>query len=290
MGGATGDVLVVGTGLIGTSLALDLRAAGRRVFLTDADPAHLAHAVDRGAGEAGEPDVPPSLIVLAVPPAAVAPELHRMQQRWPGVPCTDVSSAAVAVRRAAAALGCELSLFVSGHPLAGAETSGPSAARAGLFRGRAWFVLDDAGLDTEARSATLALVAETGAVEVAMAAEAHDCAVALVSHVPQVVASALAGVLGDTEEAALQLAGQGLRDMTRIAASQPALWIQILGANAGPVAQTLRELIRELTTVAQALEQMETEEIARPGHELVGTPEEIGSLLHRGNAGRARLG
>lgn len=291
MAGTLGaEVLILGAGLIGTSVALDLRAAGRRVYLADSDPAHLAHAVQRGAGEAAEPDRPPSMVVLAVPPASVPRELHRLQQRWPSAPFTDVSSAAVAVRRAASALGCDLPRFVSGHPLAGAETSGPAAARAGLFAGRPWFVVDDPSLDPLARSAVLGLIDLTGAVAVPMTAGDHDAAVALVSHVPQVVASALAALLVDAPEGAARLAGPNLRGMTRVAASSPALWMQILGANAGPVAQTLRTLITDLNAVAAALERVEAEEAKRPEHELISTPDEVEALLRRGNAGRARLG
>jgi len=114
-----------------------------------------------------------------------------------------------------------------------------------------------------------------------MAAAAHDAAVALVSHVPQVAASLVAARLAEGEDAALALTGQGLRDVTRVAASDPDLWVDILAANAEPVARILTELRQDVDAVVSAL------------HEVAEDPEwartSLREVLVRGNAGRARL-
>jgi prephenate dehydrogenase len=98
------------------------------------------------------------------------------------------------------------------------------------------------------------LALDLGAVPILMSAEQHDASVALVSHVPQVVSSLLANRLNGAAESAVGLAGQGLRDTTRIAASDPELWVQILGANAGPVVDVLREFRADLDRFIEALE------------------------------------
>src|SRR5699024_7091608 len=131
------------------------------------------------------------------------------------------------------ALGGDMASFVGGHPVAGRERSGPVAARADLFAGRPW-VLVPGQAAPSAVAAVRQLVAAAGAVPIEMTAAEHDAALAAVSHLPQLVASALAGSLLPLPDGAVGLAGQGLRDTIRIAASDPALWAEIAVANAGP--------------------------------------------------------
>jgi prephenate dehydrogenase len=170
--------------------------------------------------------------------------------------------------------------FVGTHPMAGRERSGPGAARADLFEGRPWVIVEsEAEPDSLARAH--ALVSLCGGVAVTMDAAEHDTAVALVSHVPQVAATLVAARLAEGPEDALTLTGQGLRDVTRVAASDPDLWIDVLAANADPVAQILTELRADVDSAIAAL------------HELADDPEwgrtSLRELLIRGNAGRARL-
>ena len=170
--------------------------------------------------------------------------------------------------------------FVGTHPMAGRERSGPGAARADLFEGRPWVIVEsEAEPDSLARAH--ALVTLCGGIAVTMDAAAHDTAVALVSHVPQVAATLVAARLAEGPEDALTLTGQGLRDVTRVAASDPDLWIDVLAANADPVAQILTELRADVDSAIAAL------------HELADDPEwgrtSLRELLIRGNAGRARL-
>lgn len=280
MTAGVGTVLVVGTGLIGTSVALGLRGCGVPVLLADRDEDALATAVARGGGMPIGNDQP-GLVVVAVPPAAVPAEVLRVQTRFPAAVVTDVSSAQVAVRREAAALGCDLSRFVGGHPMAGREKSGPDAAEARLFAGRPWVVLEDGHATSEAVALVHRLVAALGAHAVRMTAEDHDRAVALVSHAPHVVAWALAALLASADEAVIRLAGSGMADTVRIAGAPPELWVDILSANAAEVADVLAEVRAGLDAAAAALRSIaEGDATAAAG---------LAELLRQGHLGRARL-
>jgi len=148
--------------------------------------------------------------------------------------------------------------------MAGSERSGPLAARRDLFLGRAWAIVTDAGERaglscTPAAPAALAAVRELvrlcGATPVELSAAEHDAAVALVSHLPHVAAATVAGLLQDAPEPYLELAGQGIRDVTRIAAGDPALWQQILASNASALAGYVRAAASGLSDLADGLEQ-----------------------------------
>jgi prephenate dehydrogenase len=279
-------VVIVGTGLIGTSIALALRERGTDVLLTDRDPAAVRLAVELGAGSpltppAGPPDEPADVAVLAVPPAAVASTLRDAQKRGLARAYTDVASVKVRPLAEAAELGCDLESFVAGHPLSGRERSGPAAARADLFLGRPWALCPAAGSGAEAVAAVTAIARGCGAEPLTVDAAEHDRAVALVSHAPHVVAAAMAARLRDGSGTALGLAGQGVRDVTRIAAGDPDLWAGILAANAEPVADVLEAVAADLAVAAAGLR-------ARAGDEDAGA-DTATDLLRRGNSGRARI-
>lgn len=256
----TASVAIVGTGLIGTSVGLALRAGGADVTLYDASDEHVRRAADLGAGRpaatrwgSGEPAREPAdVVLLATPPAALAPVLRDAQQRRLGATYTDTGSVKVRPVAEAARLGCNLSVFVGGHPMAGRERSGPGAARADLFTGRPW-VLTPGVAAPEHLDRVRALVAACGATPVLLDAPTHDQAVALVSHVPHVLSCLAAARLRDAPQAAVELSGQGVRDVTRVAGSDPQLWTAILTANAGPVAAVLAELRGDLDRLLAAL-------------------------------------
>jgi prephenate dehydrogenase len=274
-------IIVIGTGLIGTSVALAMRERGAEVLLSDRDAACLDLAVQLGAGTPlpdGGPGEPADLAVLAVPPAAVAPVLLDAQKRGLAHVYTDVASVKALPLSEAAGLGCDLAAFVAGHPLAGSERSGPAAARADLFLGRTWALCPVDDTDPRAVALVEALAADCGARTLTVDAAEHDRAVALVSHGPHVVSAAMAARLRGADDVALGLAGQGVRDVTRIAASDPRLWIGILAANAGPVADVLDEVATDLAVAAALL---------RDGGE--SAMDHVTDLLTRGNDGRARI-
>ncbi len=176
-------IVIVGTGLIGTSIALAMRGADTEVLLTDRDPEAVRLAAERGAGTpwSGEPA---DLAVLAVPPPAVAATLLDVQRQGMAAVCTDVASVKGPPLAAAARLGCDLRTFVACHPLGGRERSGPLAARPDLFTGRPWVLCPTRETDRDAVATVTGLIEACGATAVTMDAAAHDRAVALVSHAP----------------------------------------------------------------------------------------------------------
>jgi prephenate dehydrogenase len=291
---ALGRVVVIGTGMIGTSVALALRERGADVWLTDRDPAAARLAADIGAGTLlpgaggalmaeGGVTGPADLALLAVPPAAVARTLAEAQARDLARWYTDVASVKGFPLSQARALGCDLATFVAGHPLSGRERSGPAAARADLFLGRPWVICPAAENSEAAVDAVVALAKACGAEPVLLSAAEHDRWVALVSHAPHVVSAAMAARLADSSDGALALAGQGLRDVTRIAAGDSALWTQILAANAAPVAEVLAAVAADLAAAAEALG-----ETASPGDPSTAL-KILAAVLDQGCAGVARI-
>lgn len=254
---ATRSVLVVGTGLIGTSLALALREQGVVVFLSDTDETALTLACELGAGtqwltpRAGGAVV--DLAVIAVPPDRVAEVLFRLQSDGAAMAYTDLASVKSLPIDQAEQLRCDMTSFVAGHPLAGREKSGPMSAQAELFLGRPWAYCPTEESSPEAVDALLELIELCGADPVKTGAVEHDRAVALVSHAPHVVASAMAARLSEAKSTTLRLAGPGLRDMTRIAAGDPQLWIKILAGNASAVADVLESVAYDISSAAQEL-------------------------------------
>ncbi len=272
-----GPVLIVGTGLIGTSIALSLRRAGVEVILEDTNASALQEAVYRGAGSVLA-DHEPTLVVVAVPPDAAARSLAQASQRFPGATITDTTSVKGHVLDQAVLSGADPHRLVGGHPMAGRELSGPAAARADLLDDRLWIITPSGHEGEEHVARVRRLIDTCGATAVEMDAAQHDAAVALVSHTPQVVASTLASVLVDAPAEHIGIAGQGLVDTTRIAASNVELWVQILRANAGPVAGVLREVVDRLEGAAAALEAAPSENF-----------EVVADILSEGRAGQARL-
>jgi prephenate dehydrogenase len=279
------SAVVLGTGLIGTSVALALRERGLTVWLEDREAASAELAAGIGAGAllpaGGPPGGPADVAVLATPPAAVAPALAAAQERGLARCYTDVASVKELPLSQARALGCDLTTYVPGHPLSGRERSGPAAARADLFLGRPWVICPLAESQAHAILLVTTLARECGAQPVNLSPAEHDQWVALVSHAPHLLASAMAARLEQADQGALALAGQGLRDVTRIAAGDPDMWLQILLANAGPVSEVLRLVAADLQQAAAALER------GQAGEELAG--KELAELLERGTAGVARL-
>ncbi|WP_152189393.1 prephenate dehydrogenase [Georgenia satyanarayanai] len=284
----TGPVKVVGTGLLGTSIALCLSSHGVPVQLADASPSVLALARDMGAGEPVHDASPePALVVVATPPDVAGPVVLDMLRRHPAAVVTDVASVKAVIAdevAAGAADDAARARYVGSHPMAGRERSGAIAADADLFAGRPWVIAAVADASPAAVGAVRALALDLGALPVPLAPQEHDDAVALVSHIPQLAASLVASRLVDAPEAALSLAGQGLRDVTRIAASEPRLWAAILAGNAGPVAAGLRELRADLDSLIAGLDRAAAEGPLAPG--AMGA---VSAVVSAGNTGVARV-
>jgi len=191
---------------------------------------------------------------------------------------TDVASVKALPVAQARELGCDLETYVPSHPLAGRERHGPAAAQADLFLGRTWALCPLPETSAGAVAAVTSLAVACGAIPVMTDPETHDRWVALVSHAPHLVAVAMAARLAPSSVPAdaLGLAGQGLRDVTRIAAGDSELWTQILTANAGPVAEVVAAVAEDLAAAAR---------------ELAGASSktDVAGLLDRGRSGVARI-
>ncbi len=284
----TGPVRVVGTGLLGASIGMGLRALGVDVVLHDTSPTARSLARDLGAGRLPGPDEPaPALVVVAAPPDVTAEVVEAELRAHPSAVVTDVASVKQRpLTELGESLGSDLDAvrrYVGGHPLAGRERSGAVAARADLFRGRPWVLTPGPDADPSAVRVVHDLVVDLGAAPTVMPADAHDHAVAQISHVPQVAASLVAARLVGSDDRAVGLAGQGLRDVTRVAASDPSLWVQILGANARHVAQVLTELRGDLDGVIDALRALDSDPQAR------GARSALATALDAGARGQARI-
>jgi prephenate dehydrogenase len=284
--GAPRVVRVVGTGLLGTSLGLALTAVGVQVHLADTSPSALALARDLGAGSV-QTAAAPDLVVVAAPPDVVAAVVLAELVAHPGAVVTDVASVKGQPLRALRDAGADLSRFVGGHPLAGRERSGAVAARADLFQGRPWVLTPTPESTPDAVAAVTALARLVGSEVTTMDADEHDVAVALVSHLPQVAASLVAGRLREASERAVALSGQGVRDVTRIAASDPHLWTQILAANAPALSVALHALRSDLDQLIGALDALAAEPDVAAG--AVGARALVAGLVAAGNEGRARI-
>ncbi|MEU9255794.1 prephenate dehydrogenase [Streptomyces sp. NPDC048270] len=277
--------VVIGTGLIGTSAALALTARGITVHLVDHDPAQAHTAAALGAGTDEAPEGRVDLAIVAVPPAHVAATLADAIGRGAARAYVDVASVKGGPRRELEALGVDVTEYIGTHPMAGKERSGPLAATADLFEGRPWVLTPARDTDHEVLNLALELVSLCRAVPVVMDADAHDRAVALVSHTPQLVSSMVAARLEEADETAVRLCGQGIRDVTRIAASDPRMWVEILSANPGPVADVLAGIAADLEETVEALRGLQSADVEKRRGGAAG----IEDVLRRGNAGRVRV-
>ncbi|WP_375401607.1 prephenate dehydrogenase [uncultured Amnibacterium sp.] len=279
MARTTGTVRIVGTGLLGTSVGLGLTPQGVDVVLDDASPSALALAFDYGAGRHARADDDVALVVVAVPPDRTAAVVAAELAAHPRALVTDVASVKGPILDELAATETDTARYIGSHPMAGRERSGPIAARADLFVGRPWVLSAHADGRAGAAEVVEALALDLGAVPVHLAADRHDAAVAVVSHAPQLVASLLAARLIDASYETVGLVGQGMRDVTRIAGSEPAMWVQILRANAAHVAPVLTDLRDDLDAVLQALD----------APDAAGSPRALADALAAGNSGVARI-
>ena len=237
---------LVGCGLIGGSIAHGLRAAGWHVTGDDADPARAAKALALGALDAVGLDPKAEITFLSTPVHAlpeVAAAVLAATAGHGGV-VTDVGSVKRSVVEAV-----DDPRFVGGHPMAGSEQEGVEGAHATMFEGATWVLTPTFSTDTAAFALVRSVVASLGADVVAVAPDRHDELVALVSHVPHLTAAALMGLASQaaTEHATLlRLAAGGFRDMTRIAAGHPGIWLDICAENRPAIVATLDRLIAAL--------------------------------------------
>ncbi len=264
-------LLVVGAGLLGTSVALAVKRRWSDAHVTGMDVAACTHGPFDAHFGAADPLPDFDLAVLACPIDAYEPWLARLAAEAPGRSVTDVGSVKRLPHLLARTHG--IVTFAGGHPMAGGSRPGPDRASATLFDGRIWFVTTD-GASAQAGGMARALAEGCGGRVVDVAPDAHDELVAAISHLPQVVASVLMTTVADAvDDAALAAAAGGLRDATRIAEGPATMWQPIFAANADRLAPLVRETAARLHDLADRLSDAEA----------------VRALFTAANAGRRRL-
>lgn len=269
-----GPVLVVGAGLLGTSIALALRRRDVDVALRDVSEENLRIATAVGAANVDADAIRPQLVVVAVPPDHLAEEIAAALRSTEAV-VTDVGSVKGAPLEKARALVDDdaLSRYVGSHPMAGSERSGPFAASQALFDGRPWAVTPHETADPRSVELVTDLAELCGATPVTFTPAEHDQAVARTSHLPHLLAALVAGRLTDAPRSHLALSGQGVRDVTRVAGGDAGLWQQIITANTTALSALLLDVRDDVDTLLAALSS--------------GDRAPIGAVLDRGVEGTA---
>ncbi len=233
---------VVGTGLIGGSIGLALRTRGWHVTGSDIDPARASRALELGTLDAVGDDPEAEVTFVATPVGAI-PGAARAALARGGV-VTDVGGVKAAVVDAVSD-----PCFVGGHPMAGSEQDGVDGADATLFEGATWVLTPTLDTESEAYTHVRSVIRSFGADVVALPPDRHDSLVAMVSHVPHLAAATLMGLAADgalEHPAMLRLVAGGFRDMTRVAAGNPDIWLDICAQNNTAILDGLDRLIGAL--------------------------------------------
>jgi len=240
--------LIIGAGLIGASIGQRLTNLGAKVFLDDTEPAHAVVAASRGAGVVAKPDPGDvALVIVATPPSCTAETVVRALRTYPNATVTDVASVKGDIEQLVLRFAEDApaaARYVGSHPMAGSHHAGPLTATPDLFVDRPWVLVSRPGQNPDAVDTVRELIEACNGRLVTLTAAEHDRAVAMVSHLPQLMASLTAARLRGAPEEDLALAGQGLRDVTRIANSDVGLWCQIVALNTAAVAAQL-EAVRD---------------------------------------------
>jgi prephenate dehydrogenase len=266
------SIRVVGAGLIGTSIGLKMKSLGWKVEIIDTDTNSMKLAQDLVKSEKlSEPE----LIVIAVSVDANAKVVIEQINTNPNSIICDLASVKSDLLLQVDKLSAHPENFVSLHPMAGREVNGAENSRADLFEGRAWIGISDSLKNKKNNEIIESFVSGCGGVLYWLTSKEHDETVALLSHLPQILSSLLASKLNDVDPNKLNLAGQGLRDVTRLAASDAKLWAQILTSNKDSIHPLLEDFIASLTKLQDSLNSTNQDQVA--------------AILNRGITGKARI-
>ena len=263
-------VRIVGSGLIGTSIGLGLVQRGIAVEMVDSDPSAQSMAKDLTGGVVV---VDPDLVIFALPTSGLSQVIQSEIAINPQSTFMDVGSVKSEVVLQVKTFSGLSTRFLPTHPMAGREIGGASSARADLFQGRSWILTPEADCAPEPKNLVIELITLLGATPIELSALDHDAAVAKISHLPQIAASLVAKQLTGTPSEWMELAGQGLRDTTRIAGSDEKLWKEIIYSNRAEISQLLISLQNDLTQMIKSLDD----------------PAKIADLLAAGRDGKAMI-
>ena len=239
-------IVVIGAGLIGTSIALGVKRSGGEVELIDSDgrAEALANDLVTNLEKISDPD----LVVIATPTNALESIIHRFSSLYPKSTFIDIGSTKTKVK--VQVQNSEVAeRFCPTHPMAGRELDGAEAAQSDLFVGKSWVITPTTRTGKQAMDKAQELIELLGAKVIKMSPEEHDSAVAAVSHLPQIISSLLASQLNSQSAEHLALAGSGILDTTRIAGSKPQLWREILTLNKEAVLPLLQKFQDDLNAL-----------------------------------------
>jgi prephenate dehydrogenase len=263
-------VRIVGSGLIGTSIGLGLVQRGVLVEMVDSAPESQSLANDLVGGVV----VPePQLVVFALPTSKLSVVIEQEIQLNPNSTFMDVGSVKNEVVLQVETFSGLSKRFLPTHPMAGREIGGAGSARADLFQGRSWILTPSEDLEPSSKNLVMELISLLGATAIELSAADHDRAVAKISHLPQIAASLVAKQLTGTPAEWMELAGQGLRDTTRIAGSDESLWKEIIFSNRAELQELLINLQNDLQSMIASLDD----------------PEKIAQLIAAGRTGKATI-
>lgn len=252
-------IRIVGAGLIGTSMGLGLLKLGHSISFVDQSSENLRIAQDL-VGESSSFEKP-DLIVIATPVETVFATLEKEFLTNPQAMFIDIGGLKSDLVSQVERFSELAERFCGSHPMAGREISGPTGARGDLFQGATWILTPTTTTSSSVISTVENLITELGGVVVKVGATDHDRAISSVSHLPQVLSSLLAAQMNRLDSAAISLAGQGLRDMTRLADSNAQLWSQLLVANSDSISTDLNELLVRLSQLIDALNAKDVESV-----------------------------
>jgi prephenate dehydrogenase len=245
---------IVGLGLIGSSVGFALRAQGWFVSGVDIDATRAARALELGAVDHLGEDLGAAIGIIATPVASIA---QLAKSFLDNALCDEVIVTDVGSVKAPIVASFDHPRFVGGHPLAGSEQEGPDGADRDIFVGSTWVLTPTAQTDPAAFAKISSLVASFGAEVVALPPDRHDALVAVISHLPHLTAANLMVLASDAlvdRSVLLRLAAGGFRDMTRIAAGDPAIWPDIFRDNKGAVLDVLDALLSRLHEARRMVE------------------------------------
>jgi prephenate dehydrogenase len=276
-------LVVIGAGLIGTSIALGAKSAGYDVELIDSDGRAEALANDLISNQERISD--PDLVVIATPTSSLKSVLENFINIYPKSTFIDIGSTKTKVQVEVLRFTGLANRFCPTHPMAGRELDGAEAAQSDLFVGKSWIITPIVSVADSTQESThestsdasiavaTDLIEKLGAKVIQMSPGEHDVAVAAVSHLPQVISSLLAAQMIELDPVKrseyVNLAGSGVMDTTRIAGSNPSLWIEILELNKGALLPLLENFQRDLSTLIASYNVKDVLQRGREGRHLL---------------------
>ena len=267
-------VKVIGCGLIGTSIALKLKDEGHKVWVADTNKRNQALAQDLLANSEARPEFF-DLIVIATPISEIVKVISNLKEFNENSIVIDIGGLKSKLLLEVEKFPDLAKVYISAHPMAGREISGPESARSDLFEGRAWLVVPTALSSELVISRAMEIGKILGAASYRLTAEEHDSIIASISHMPQILSSLMGSLIEDESQVNLYFAGQGLRDVSRLAQSDSSMWSGLLINNREQVIRRIKNSILLLTSLRDALEREDIKAVK--------------AFLERGRSGREKI-